>query len=207
MAREQPVNGWVPQTRPAPQEIQRPTADIAPVKSRAVTPQPGAVSPGGTGTMPAAQAPAAASARWWWLGCHGGAGVTTLTHAVPGGADAGRVWPRPAPGGRAPVLLVARTHASGLQAAQLAAQQWASGALPGVDVLGLVLVADAPGKYPRPLAQLRKLVAGGVPRAWHVPWCEPWRCGELPAPETAPRELRALTRELSRLIPAEESRV
>ncbi|MFE6808595.1 DUF6668 family protein [Streptomyces sp. NPDC057681] len=142
-----------------------------------------------------------------WLGCHGGAGVTTLQQTVPGGVDAGRVWPGPpATGGRQPVVLVCRSHASGLMAAQQAAVQWASGQVPHIDLLGLVAVADAPGRLPRPLRDALRLVSGGVPRAWHLPWVEAWRQG-APVTEAAPRELAALGRELSHLTDRSAPRV
>lgn len=53
----------------------------------------------------------AAARRFSWVGTHGGAGVSTLA-AVYGGHDSGRAWP--GPGDPASVLLVARTHAAGL---------------------------------------------------------------------------------------------
>lgn len=83
-------------------------------------------------------------------------------------------------------------------AAQQAAAQWASGQVPHVDLIGLVAVADAPGKLPRPLRDTLRLVSGGVPRAWRLPWVEAWRQG-APVTEAAPRELAALDRELSHL--------
>ncbi|WP_327299902.1 DUF6668 family protein [Streptomyces sp. NBC_01197] len=146
--------------------------------------------------LPVATAPAGA-ARWWWLGCHGGAGATSLCAAVPGGAEAGRYWPMATAGGpQHRVVLVARSTASGLQAAQVAARQWASGTLPGVELLGLVVVADAPGRLPAPLRDLRRLVSGGVPRLWTVPWMETWRLGEPPASAVPPELAKGLAREL-----------
>jgi hypothetical protein len=130
------------------------------------------------------------AARWWWLGCHGGAGVTSLGAAVPGGADASRCWPLSA-AGRQRIVLVARSHPTGLHAAQLAARQWASGVLPGVELLGLVVVSDAPGRLPPPLRDLVRLVSGGVPRTWTVPWSEAWRLGQ-----PSPRDAAALARNL-----------
>jgi len=74
--------------------------------------------------------------------------------------------------------------------------QWAGGLVPSVDVLGLVIVADAPGRLPRPLRDLAQVVSGGVPRTWNVPWVESWRLGEPPALNDAPREVRRLVDEL-----------
>ncbi|WP_446047471.1 DUF6668 family protein [Streptomyces olivaceus] len=136
---------------------------------------------------------------WWWMGVHGGAGVTTLRLAVPGGGDAGRAWPASARS--QPVVLVARSSAYGIECAQNAARQWASGMVTGVDLLGLVVVADAPGRRPRILQNLVRLVAGAVPRLWEIPWVEPWRLGEPPMSHL-PKECAPLARDLARLTPS-----
>jgi hypothetical protein len=130
--------------------------------------------------------PPAVRPAYWWVGCHGGAGVTTLTTAIAGqsAADARGHWPAPQRPDLARVVLVARTHFHGLSMAQLVGRQWASGIVPeGTEVLGLVLVADAPGKLPRPLRELAQLVSGGFPRVWEIPWIEELRRGEAPAPD------------------------
>src|SRR5450755_3508753 len=98
----------------------------------------------------------------WWLGAHGGAGETTLEELFTGSRAADHCWPltdadRPP----ARVVLVARTHAHGLRAAQSAVREWAAGD-PEVLLLGLALIADAPGRLPHELRQLADLVAGGV---------------------------------------------
>jgi len=135
------------------------------------------------------------------VGCHGGAGVSTLATALPGGRAAGQVWPDSPAGAR--VVLVARTHAAGLQAAQRAAAHWASGTLPpGIDLVGLVAVADAPGRLPRPLRELLDLVGGGLPRVWPLPWIEALRLGEPPDHAVLPRAYRLLAADLARLAPS-----
>ena len=88
----------------------------------------------------------------------------------------------------------------GLRAAQSAATQWAAGLAPFVQLIGLVVVADAPGKMPRPIRELTHLVSGGVPRTWHVPWNEAWRLGEPTALDTAPRQVRRLVDDLNAVI-------
>jgi hypothetical protein len=75
------------------------------------------------------------------------------------------------------VLLVARTSAAGLTAAQSALREWGSGSLPDVTVIGLVLVADAPGRLPRPLDYFATVVAGAAPLVARVPWIEQLRLG------------------------------
>jgi len=141
----------------------------------------------------------------WWLGAHGGAGESTLEELFSGSRGAGRCWPLSATNvAPARVVLVARTHAHGLTAAQTAIREWAGG---GVDVLllGLVLIADAPGRLPHGLRRLAGLVAGGVPALWSVPWIEAWRVGEPPAPHNAPKIVRRLLEDLRAMTEAEAS--
>ncbi|RIJ33400.1 hypothetical protein DZF93_09285, partial [Clavibacter michiganensis subsp. insidiosus] len=92
---------------------------------------------------------------------------------------AGHAWPAPAAGSPASrVVVVARTDHSGLLAAQRVAREWASGQVAGlVELVGLVLVADAPGRRPKELRQLEQLVSGGYPRSWTLPWIDAWRLG------------------------------
>lgn len=135
---------------------------------------------------------------WWWVGCHGGAGISTLAGLVPGGRESGKAWPVPADGNTSRVVLVARTNARGLATAQAAARQWAAGRVPGVTLLGLVAVADAPGRLPRQLSELLRLVAGGVPKVWFVPWIDALRF-DHPVPAKLPKGLATLETELTML--------
>ena len=109
----------------------------------------------------------------WFVGCHGGAGESTLADVLPGSAAAGHRWPI-----GQPVVLVARTNERGLLAARSALIQWSSAHGPEVDLLGLILSADAPIRLPRALIALAHLVAGGSPRTWRMPWIPAWRTGE-----------------------------
>jgi hypothetical protein len=128
----------------------------------------------------------------WWLGVHGGAGESLLEEAFSGSRASRHVWPI-APHGAAAtrVVLVARTDVRGLRAVQGAMRQWHEDSLRAV-VLGLVLMADAPGRLPRGLRELAGVVGGAVPRVWSLPWVEAWRVGEVPSPASSPREARAL---------------
>jgi hypothetical protein len=140
---------------------------------------------------------------WWWAGCHGGAGVTTLMNVIEGGQDADRAWPVPG-AGESHVVLVARTHEHGLRCAQAAARQWASGMLPGsVTLLGLVLVPDSAGRRPRALHDLAQLIAGGVPRAWELSWHEEFRLGVFQG--QAPADYRQLAADLSVIVAGDRS--
>lgn len=146
---------------------------------------------------------------WWgWQPVHGGAGVTTINRALPGGhvfraggEDHAR-WPS------LPVVAVARSHAAGL----LAAQQFAGhvAATPGWEVLGLVVVADVPGRLPRQLEQLFRLISGGfsqprqnsagerqVGKVWWASWVEAWRCGNPVTMANTPESYRSILRDLA----------
>ncbi|MFF5182927.1 DUF6668 family protein [Streptomyces sp. NPDC000345] len=139
--------------------------------------------------VPGPYASAAAPRRFSWLATHGGAGASTLA-AVFGGHDCGRDWP--APGDPPSVLIVAHTHAAGLESALRALEVFRRGeAPPGLALEAVVLVADAPGRLPRPLVQ-RMRVIESVADVHRVPWVSEWRLGELGG--RPPRETEALAR-------------
>lgn len=139
------------------------------------------------------------SATVWWLGAHGGAGETSLAELLPGSRAADHCWPAEAdPATARPVVLVCRGHARGLHAAQTALTDWASGAVPGVHLLGLVIVADAPQRTPKPLRDLARVVGGGAPTVWHLPWIEALRYAPVTATAT-PSAARGLLRDITRL--------
>lgn len=145
------------------------------------------------------------------LAAHGGAGVSCLLRA--GLADAGcvdgrRRWPS-----AGPVLLVARTNTGGLEWARDLARQHASGhAGLHVQLVGLVLVADAPGRLPARIAALADLVCGAFVRCWQVPWLTEWRLAAATEPLPAPPEVARLSTDLLALaavgpaLPAHPSR-
>lgn len=136
----------------------------------------------------------------WVVGAHGGAGESTIAGLDDLWDEGRHAWPGgPAHEQRA-VVIAARSNAHGLVKAQAAARQWAAGMVPGVTLLGLVVVADAPGKLPKPLRELRQLVAGAYPRVWDLPWIETWRRGGRIAPEAQPRELVKLREDLYALL-------
>lgn len=140
------------------------------------------------------------AAPLWWLGVHGGAGETSLAALVPDWPAAEHAWPQIPGASGVRVVLTARSNMRGLRAARVAATQWASGLVPHVEVVGLVIVADAPGRLPRPLREFSQIVGGGVPRTWTLPWIEAWRLGEPPALSDAPREVRRLVDDLAAVV-------
>ncbi len=164
--------------------------------------RPGRPSPGPTGPQAGIPLPPVGdrllraalpdTASLCWLGTHGGSGAGTLASLVPGTAALRGAWPVPPQGSGTciPVVLVARSHAEGLRTAQSAMTEWAAGLVGGVQLLGLAVVADAPGRLPRPLRQLTRLVGGGVPSCWELPWVEEWRRGAPPILEDAPSTYR-----------------
>jgi hypothetical protein len=140
---------------------------------------------------------------WWLFGVHGGAGVTSLIRAGVGGVDAGGVWPAAA----AVVVTAARRTAYGLEWARDAARQHASGGVPGdVELAGLVVVADAPGRMPRRIARFLDLVAAAYPRVWEIPWVEEWRLAGHGEPLPLPAAARQLDKDMQALIRARDDR-
>ncbi|MFC8041738.1 DUF6668 family protein [Paenarthrobacter sp. NPDC057355] len=127
---------------------------------------------------------------YWWLGVHGGAGETSLARLDKNTRAAEHHWPIMAAGST--VILVARSNMSGLRAAQLAATEWASGSIPGVQVAGLVVLADAPGRLPKQIREFARVVGGGVPHLWILPWIEAWRFGHDLLPDELPKEARTV---------------
>lgn len=161
---------------------------------RAVEPHSGVAAPARGECLPRRTVPDdSAGIVVWWLGAHGGAGESRLEQLLEGSRAAGHHWPlvgetvlRPAR-----VVLVARTNVSGLLAAQRAGREWASESV-AVALGGLVLMADAPGRLPRPLRELADVVSGAFPRVWRIPWVEAWRTDEVVVLDEAPGAIRHL---------------
>lgn len=143
-------------------------------------------------------------ARVWCLGVHGGSGESTVAALMEGSRESGHAWPDLA-GDPAPVVLIARTSAHGLERSQAAAAQWAAGATSDVRLLGLVLIADAPGRLPPPLHAWVKVLSGGVPRVWHLPWSEELRRGADPRSARHSRAVRRLLGDVAALLPLDPS--
>lgn len=131
----------------------------------------------------------------WWVGVHGGAGETTLERLFRGTRASGHRWPVAPPPAKPVVVLVARTDARGLRAAQSAMRDWQLRELDLV-LLGLVLMADAPTRRPRVLRDFERVLSGGVPRVWSVPWVESWRAGEVASRANSPKEAERLLADL-----------
>ena len=165
-----------------------------------VTPMPPLVDqPRSSRQLPVVGRPEQASICWL-VAAHGGAGATSVLRAGVDAvaADGGRSWPA-----RGAVVLVARTSTSGLEWARDAARQHAAGAAGDrLDLLGLVLVADAPGRLPSRTAALADLVCGAFPRVWQVPWLEEWRLASHTERLPTHPEVKRLTKDLQALTGA-----
>ena len=141
---------------------------------------------------------AAGEARpaWLFVAAHGGSGAALLARlswqpykaAVEAGAagrsaedlafgvTAGRAWPNPALEPTSVAVVVCRTTMRGLAWARDLAAQYLSGCVPaGLRLLGVLTVADQPGRLPPPLAAARGLLAGAYPHCWAVPYVPAYR--------------------------------
>ncbi len=189
--------GWVPSAGwpVAPEPDETALAVRGPEATGPTSPQPHV-------PLPAAALPVrrvTSAAALWVVGAHGGSGESSVAGLSAGWAAADHGWPELPGGAAAPCVVVARTNVGGLLAARTALTQWAaSGAGPSVRLVGLVLVADAPGKLPTALRDLAKVVGGGAPRVWEVPWLDGWRLGD-PAAERIPRSVSKLVSDLGSL--------
>lgn len=192
-------NPWVSQPVVPPVEVDTSSGVVSTDAQGPAAPQLGVPAPDRAdqlGTRPFHR-----EAELFFVGAHGGAGESSLAALSPNWAAAGHAWPQvTTSNNRSRVVIVARSNMQGLLAAQRAATQWGSGLVPFVDVVGLVIVADAPGKLPRPLRDFAAVVGGGVPRVWNVPWSDALRLGELPDPTTAHKDVRALVTDLTAIL-------
>ncbi|WP_084442773.1 DUF6668 family protein [Arthrobacter sp. CAL618] len=194
-------NPWIASIHPTsskPDVIPTPAAMVPPLTG-AATPQKGIPEPDATDRLPRRYV--SGSATLWVVGVHGGAGESTVTRLIDGSRSTQHTWPAFENAGMPPrVLLVCRSNMNGLESAQRALIEWAAPKAPEVELLGLAVLADAPGRLPRELRDFATIVAGGAPRSWHLPWVDAWRTGDV-APEQLPRETRKFVTEINSLLP------
>lgn len=131
------------------------------------------------------------------VGLHGGAGVSTLAALLGEDvADGGSRFPDPNPYLPTPrAVLVARTHARGLEVAERITTAWSHREIDGVDVLGLVLVDDGP-RIAAPTRQVVARLLRMTPHGWHIPWVEAWRTASSPSLSGVrlPRTIKSIRR-------------
>ncbi|MDQ0733212.1 DUF6668 family protein [Arthrobacter sp. B1I2] len=187
---QQTLNPWV--TRPTADEPAEETrAAAVPPAAVISTPLRGMVEPDAADRL--ASRSMAGTARLWVVGTHGGAGESRITDLIESARATDHCWPVLPSGGRPQVLLVCRADLRGLTTARNALTQWVSGAAPQVDLLGLAVLADAPGKTPKALRDFTALVGGGAPRFWTLPWVDAWRHTDTTALPAAREYQRFIT--------------
>ncbi|AYD89923.1 hypothetical protein D5R93_07595 [Actinomyces lilanjuaniae] len=196
------TNPWLAAEDTTPEEAApEPTPQAAPALTGPAAPQAGVPAPAEDQRLPVVTVRDEASL--WVVGAHGGSAESTIAALSESWRATSHRWPVPAAEAPVRAVLTARLSVSGIQAAQGALTQWACGLVPGVKLLGLVLVADAPGRVPRPVRDLAQVVGGGAPRTWQVPWIRTWRLGEPPDLGGSPRAARTLVKDLVALCDKE----
>jgi hypothetical protein len=148
---------------------------------------------------------------WLFVAAHGGSGASLLARlswqpfeaAVAAGetsrppeelafgVNAGRAWPNPALEPTNLAVVVCQTTMRGLAWARDLATQYLAGAVPaGLQLLGVVTVADQPGRLPAPLTAARNLLTGVYAHVWPVPYVPEYRLltrlPDEPCPPTHP---------------------
>ncbi|WP_311214548.1 MULTISPECIES: DUF6668 family protein [unclassified Arthrobacter] len=189
------LNPWIT----SPDEgIEEETPDVhVPPAAVISTPLKGMVEPDTADRL--ANRTMSGTAALWVVGSHGGAGESRTADLLNGARPTGHCWPVLQDGSKPRVLLVCRADMRGLTTAQSALTQWASGAAPAVEMLGLAVLADAPGKTPKALRDFTAIVGGGAPRLWTLPWVEAWRHGDSTTTPPA-REYQRLITDVTALV-------
>lgn len=197
---DQHRNPWISAVEPAVPQVRDDlkTASL-PKLTGPSQPQKGITAPDAADRLPRCRM--AASSTLWVIGVHGGAGETTVSRLIPGSRPTQHAWPEtepPAPVAHA--LLVCRSDRHGLEMARKALIEWASPLSPRLELLGLAVLADAPGKLPRSLQDLLGIIGGGAPRLWFLPWVEAWRTNHVDPTEDVPRPTRKFITEVNSLL-------
>ena len=139
----------------------------------------------------------------WLVGCHGGAGVTTLATVLAPFADAHGVIP--AANDPRCVLLVAEQTKRGLRAAHQAVLQFETGNAGNAELVGVLIVRRLPGKPPKALdGDMDRLIEATPGHfVWEVPFFGEWAVSPYSAlPEwrpgqSAPTQKKRLARKRS----------
>lgn len=199
-------NPWVRRPPTTPVEAQ-PEAPALPPVTGATRPAPPPVPRhlGATAAGPLG-ARAVQPAQLYVVGAHGGSGESRLASLIPNAYATGHAWPDLPAGISRPSVLVARGDITGLLAARSAAAQWARGLAGPSQLVGLVIMADVPGKMPRPLHDFLAVISGGVPRCWPFPFIDSWRLSESSEPDALPRQAQKVLRDLTVLMSEHSSR-
>lgn len=167
---QQSLNPWItkPDTDRAAEEA---TVTHRPPAAVISSPLRGMVEPDAADRL--ARRTMTGSAALWITGTHGGAGESRIAALLHGARVTDHCWPVLQDGREPRVLLVCRADIRGLTTARSALTQWAAGASPEVDLLGLAILADAPGKTPKALRDFTTIVGGEPPGAGPCPGSRP----------------------------------
>lgn len=146
----------------------------------------------------------------WLLGAHGGAGVSTLAHALAPAGDCARFWPAVLEDESPFVVVVAKETIEGLTRAHDLLRQWHCGmAGTRAHLLGLITVAHAPGDAPSAVRRYLDVIDVAAPARWRVDWQKDWpttRIADLPVwtPDDEPpakgKDPHAAVRELGEAL-------
>lgn len=157
---------------PAPDDDMTPRAELRPVINAPEPDQgvPVASEPLNPLTGPNPDRPIA-----WLVGVHGGAGVSTLATMLAPFWDAGGTIP--AADDPSTVILVAATHKSGLRKLHDAVLQFAAGNAGSAELLGVVIVDQAPGKLSKNLDAEVQRITEATPshNVWRIAYTPAWR--------------------------------
>ncbi|MFJ7751803.1 DUF6668 family protein [Arthrobacter sp. NPDC097144] len=197
---DQRANAWIAAVISVPEAVETASIPVSqPPITGAALPQKGIPEPDAADRL--VRRYFSGSSSVWIVGVHGGAGESALTHLIDGSRSTQHAWPVFKDTDEAPrVLLLCRSNRAGLEAARRALIEWAAPNQLNVDLLGLAVMADAPGKLPKLLRDLETIVGGGAPRLWRLPWVETWRTGNVQA-EHLPREIRKFITDIRSLLP------
>lgn len=110
-----------------------------------------------------------------WVGTHGGAGATSLRAATGVGLDLSGRWPNVAANEPSRVVLVGRTNTAGLDAIGAFLHEWSTSIVLGLDVVAVVVVADASSKPPKIIRERIGDLKAVVADVYQLPWVERWR--------------------------------
>lgn len=192
---QQSLNPWIT-SPPADREAEEALDTHVPPAAVISAPLRGMVEPDAADRL--GRRAMSGSAAVWITGAHGGAGESRIADLLDGARVTDHYWPSVQDGTKPRVLLVCRTDMRGLTAARSALTQWVSGAAPELDLLGLAVLADAPGRTPKALRDFAAIVGGGAPRLWILPWVEAWRHGDSTTPPT--REYQRFITDVAALV-------
>lgn len=134
------------------------------------------------------------------VGAAGGSGESFLAAALTAAGTPAWATEHRRPTEPWPVIVAARSTAAQLQATQLLLGSWADDPAGDAFVLGVAVVADAPGRLPHSLTGAVDAVASVVPALWHIDFIPAWRAclpESVEIDKTVARQLEPITAALA----------